>query len=62
MHASRSLDAAHTWRTWRTWRTPGARLIAEELLALGNRAIGAVVGPETTSTGRDGDRDRDREG
>ena len=56
MHDSRSLDAAHTRRTW---RTPGARLIAEELLALGHRAIGAVVGPETTSTGRDGDRDRE---
>jgi LacI family transcriptional regulator len=33
--------------------TEGARLIAEELLALGHRAIAAVFGPETTSTGRD---------
>ena len=31
----------------------GARLVAEELLALGHHAIAAVFGPETTSTGRD---------
>ena len=31
----------------------GARLIAEELLGLGHRAIAAVFGPDTTSTGRD---------
>jgi LacI family transcriptional regulator len=33
--------------------TEGARLIAEELLNLGHRAIAAVFGPKTTSTGRD---------
>jgi len=33
--------------------TEGARLVAEELLALGHTAIAAVFGPETTSTGRD---------
>lgn len=31
----------------------GARLVADELLALGHRSIAAVFGPETTSTGRD---------
>jgi LacI family transcriptional regulator, galactose operon repressor len=31
----------------------GARLVAQELLALGHRSIAAVFGPDTTSTGRD---------
>ncbi len=31
----------------------GARLVAQELLELGHRAIAAVFGPDTTSTGRD---------
>jgi LacI family transcriptional regulator len=34
----------------------GARLVAEELLALGHRSIAAVFGPDTTSTGRDRER------
>ena len=34
----------------------GARLIAEELLRLGHRAIGAIFGPADTTTGRDRER------
>jgi LacI family transcriptional regulator len=33
--------------------TQGARLVAQEILDLGHRAVAAVFGPETTSTGRD---------
>jgi LacI family transcriptional regulator len=31
----------------------GARRVAEEMLQLGHRSVGAIFGPETTSTGRD---------
>jgi LacI family transcriptional regulator len=34
----------------------GARLVAEELLALGHMKVGAVFGPLETSTGRDRER------